>query len=172
MPEHGYSLSEEQWKSIRHKEWFCRECKRGMRESKTLIQLSVNNIVLRKMELGEEAQWEKDIENNLSGLDGIVYIMFVGAERYASQLHAFIQNKEKMDQSIERLTSHGDKFLRKMREEHIGGIPAKIYTANLEPLKKTYEIVFARADTTSSRIKSFLGYYLASSLIISLVSFP
>lgn len=96
-----------------------------MRESKTLIQLSVNNIVLRKMELGEEAQWEKDIENNLSGHDGIVYIMFVGVERYASQLHAFIQNKEKMDQSIERLTSHGDKFLRKMREEHIGGIPQK-----------------------------------------------
>lgn len=93
------------------------------------------------------AQLNKDIMNSLSGLDGLVYIMFFGAERYAAQFrekfvkYGLIKHEENVNQSIKRLTTKGDRFLKFLREKHTRGRPAKIYTAKIEPLQQTFEVM-------------------------------
>jgi len=83
----------------------------------------------------------KRILKGLDGSDGVVYLMFLGREKYTKEIQdplivsGFYAHKENVNQAFSRLTTeeYGDLFLRFVREESGPGKP-QIYTANFKPI--------------------------------------
>lgn len=96
--------------------------------------------------MSEEQPIKLEYAENLTGLNGFVYLMFVGGERYAEEFrgkfveYGLVKNKENVNQAIDKLRKKG--FLRFVKtEKKARGPPAKLYTASLEPLMETLESI-------------------------------
>jgi len=93
------------------------------------------------------------IESTLDGPYGVLYLMFLGAERYVGEIQkplvksGFYRKKENVNQTFYKLMkqNHNEFFLKFLRKETKPGIP-QIYTANYEPLFLTLRSVDSEID--------------------------
>lgn len=90
----------------------------------------------------------------MDGSEGIIYLSFVGAERYVAQIQdpllkfGFYKKKENVNQSFQRLLgkNQNDLFLKYVKQlEDKPGRP-KIYTANYEPILLTLKDIDSEID--------------------------
>jgi len=87
------------------------------------------------------------INGILSGLDGLVYLAFLGRETYTTRIQgslvpAIYKNAPSVYQTVNRLLKHGSEFLIFKREERgkgKGGKERKIYIANFSPIFLTLQ---------------------------------
>jgi len=81
------------------------------------------------------------LDKILNGLNGIVYLMFLGRDTYAAKIQnslvgTIYKKNSSVNQTVQRLLKHGSEFLifqRKHREEGVPGRKAEIYTASFDP---------------------------------------
>lgn len=88
------------------------------------------------------------INGILGGLNGLVYLAFLGRETYSTHIQSSLvpsiyKNASSVDQTITRLLEYGSEFLIFKREERgkgKGGKKRKIYTANFDPIFLTLQM--------------------------------
>ncbi len=105
----------------------------------------------------------RTVVSALSGSNGVIYLMFLGAERYVNQIQpwfvksGFYKNKENVNQSFTNLVAreYGDFFLKFTPHEgkNLPGSP-RFYVANWEPISLTLRQF--QVEFNEERLKSFL----------------
>ena len=99
------------------------------------------------MESKKNRKLFQQLSKILNGLNGIVYLMFLGRDTYAAKIQnslvgTIYKKNSSVNQAIQRLLRHRSEFLifqRKHRDEGVPGRRAEIYTASLNPIFQTLQ---------------------------------
>lgn len=109
--------------------------------------------------MNEQIELQK-IRDDLSGPEGIIYLMFCGRETYVSEIQKPIleagiyKNKESIAQAFYRLLNEEINYLIYKRQLRRRGRP-KVYTAKLEPIITTLSYVL-NSGQHSKLLKSYM----------------